>query len=75
VFKTGTWYRVQAGFEVAVLLPQPPECLDYRCEPPWLALFGLSSWRNVHSSDSMFFTITHATLRRGASGSLWSAFL
>jgi hypothetical protein len=27
----------QASLELKVLLPQPPECWDYRCVPPCLA--------------------------------------
>lgn len=34
--KTGSQSESQAGLElVAVFLPQPPQCMDYRCETPW----------------------------------------
>jgi hypothetical protein len=35
-FETGSHYVSQAGLELTVLLPQPPECWDYRCAPPCL---------------------------------------
>jgi hypothetical protein len=28
---------IQSGLELAILLPQPPECWDYRCAPSHLA--------------------------------------
>jgi hypothetical protein len=31
------WLSSQAGFELAILLPQPAEIWDYRGEPPCLA--------------------------------------
>jgi hypothetical protein len=38
VGRPGTHYIAQAGFEFSILLPQIPECWDYRCAPPHLAL-------------------------------------
>jgi hypothetical protein len=29
----GTYYIVQAGFEIAILLPLPPKCWDYKYAP------------------------------------------
>jgi hypothetical protein len=34
VFKTGSHYVVQTDLKLKILLPQPPECWDYRCAPP-----------------------------------------
>jgi hypothetical protein len=36
-FETGSLYVAQAGFELSILLPQLPECWDYRCALPHLA--------------------------------------
>jgi hypothetical protein len=32
--KTRAHYIAQVGLKLAILLPQPPECWDYRCAPP-----------------------------------------
>jgi hypothetical protein len=32
-FKIGSRYVAVAGLELMILLPQPPECWDYRCVP------------------------------------------
>jgi hypothetical protein len=37
-FETGSPYVGQAGLKLLVLLPQPPQYWDYKCEPPHLAL-------------------------------------
>jgi hypothetical protein len=37
LFETGSHYIAQAGLELSILLPQPPECWDYRHVPPPLA--------------------------------------
>jgi hypothetical protein len=34
VFETGSQQVVPADLELYVFLPLPPECWDYRCEPP-----------------------------------------
>jgi hypothetical protein len=36
VFETGSHYVPQAGLGLSILLPQPPECWDYRNVPPHL---------------------------------------
>jgi hypothetical protein len=39
---TGFQYVAQAGLELVIILPQPPECWDYSCAPLyllWLLLF------------------------------------
>jgi hypothetical protein len=33
----GAHYVAQAGFKLAILLPQPTQCWDYRYAPPLLA--------------------------------------
>jgi hypothetical protein len=33
-FETGSPYVAQAGLKFMILLPQPPECWDYRCVAP-----------------------------------------
>jgi hypothetical protein len=35
LFKTGSHYVAQADLELMILLLQPSECWDYRCEPPY----------------------------------------
>jgi hypothetical protein len=42
-FETGSHSVTQAGLKLATLLPQPPKCWDYRCEPPHLAKNKLST--------------------------------
>jgi hypothetical protein len=37
----GTYYEDQAGFKLMNLLTQSPECWDYKCMPPYPALFLL----------------------------------
>jgi hypothetical protein len=32
--ETESHYVAQAGFELKILLLQPPKCWDYRCVPP-----------------------------------------
>jgi hypothetical protein len=34
VFETGSRYIAQIGLELKILLPLPPECWDYKYEPP-----------------------------------------
>jgi hypothetical protein len=36
-FKSFSFYVSQAGLELTLILPQPPECWDYRCATPCLA--------------------------------------
>jgi hypothetical protein len=38
-FKTRSGFVDQAGFKPMILLPQPPDCWDYRYMPPCLALY------------------------------------
>jgi hypothetical protein len=38
IVETGSLYVVQGGLELAILLPQPPECWDYRCARSHLAI-------------------------------------
>jgi hypothetical protein len=33
LFETGSWYIAQDGLKLMILLPQSPECWDYRCAP------------------------------------------
>jgi hypothetical protein len=40
-FKVGYYYIVQVGLELAILLPQPLKCWDYKCAPSCLALSTL----------------------------------
>jgi hypothetical protein len=41
----GTCYEVQVGFELTILLSQPPNCWDYMCVPRHLTfIFYLSFW-------------------------------
>jgi hypothetical protein len=40
-FETGSLYEVQAGLGLSILLPQPLQCWDYRCEPPFLTFLNL----------------------------------
>jgi hypothetical protein len=57
LFETGSHYVAQAGLELSVLLPQPPECLDYR-RAPCLAAAPLSAVGIVTSGElaaSIFF--------------------
>jgi hypothetical protein len=39
-FETGFWYVAQGGLKLSILLPQPPECWNYRCELSHLACKG-----------------------------------
>jgi hypothetical protein len=32
-FEIGAYYVAQAGLKLLILLPQPPKCWDYRCNP------------------------------------------
>jgi hypothetical protein len=34
LFVTGSHYVPQASLELAILLPQPPKCWNFRCAPP-----------------------------------------
>jgi hypothetical protein len=43
-FETGSHYAAQADLKLEILLPQPPECWDYRCAPPHFARVGSYSW-------------------------------
>jgi hypothetical protein len=41
-FETGSYYVAQAGLNLIIFLPVPPQYWDYRCEPPRPAqLFAL----------------------------------
>jgi hypothetical protein len=46
----GSQYVAQTGLQLAILLPQPPECWDYRRAPPRPAPAGIAS------SSLFFFT-------------------
>jgi hypothetical protein len=35
--ETGSHCEAQTGLDLAILLPQPPKCWDYKCVPPLLA--------------------------------------
>jgi hypothetical protein len=37
VFETGSRYVAQVGLKLEILLPQPPECWDYRRTSQYLA--------------------------------------
>jgi hypothetical protein len=37
--ETGSHYVAHSGLELPTLLPQSPECWDYRCEPPHPAVY------------------------------------
>jgi hypothetical protein len=37
-FETGSQYVAQAGLQLKILPPQPPECWDYTCASPCPAL-------------------------------------
>jgi hypothetical protein len=41
--ETGSCYVAQSGFKFSILLPEPPECWDYTCAAPLLALFFCSA--------------------------------
>jgi hypothetical protein len=52
--ETGSHYVTQAGLRLKILLPQPPQCWDYKCVPPCPAsilflinLFSLWSGRLI----------------------------
>jgi hypothetical protein len=38
-----------------ILLPQPPECWEYKCEPPFLAYSILQSFKKFY----LFLTVNH----------------
>jgi hypothetical protein len=42
--RQGLTYVIQAGLKPSILLPQPPECWDYRLAPPHLASYFLLLW-------------------------------
>jgi hypothetical protein len=44
LFEIGSAYVAQAGFKFVILLPQLPECWDYRYVPPYLANFCILKW-------------------------------
>jgi hypothetical protein len=47
--KSGTHYVAQTSLETAILLPQSPECWDYRCLPPFCSI---SAHVEVNSSEA-----------------------
>jgi hypothetical protein len=50
--ETGSPYVAHAGLNLVILLPQPPECWDYRRSPPYLAsLF----YAPVRDPSTVFF--------------------
>jgi hypothetical protein len=46
-FETGSCYVAQAGLKLEILLPQPLQCWDYRCVPPYPA-----TWINLKHTSS-----------------------
>jgi hypothetical protein len=53
IFELRSCYTAQAGLKLSILLPQPPKCWDYSCEPPYLAVMPLKKGgkRGSHSKD------------------------
>lgn len=46
-------YVAQAGLELSILLPPPPNCLEYRYEPPSLAIFERTSCMEKKIQDEL----------------------
>jgi hypothetical protein len=54
-FETRSCYVVQAGLELAVLLPQTSECWEFRHVPPYPAHLLISWSYTTHSMKNMTF--------------------
>jgi hypothetical protein len=57
-----SYYVVQAGLKLLILLPQPLECRNYRCELPHLfwrycPVDELSDWQRINLNEHAEFDI------------------
>jgi hypothetical protein len=48
-FETGSYNVAQVGLEFAILLPQPPECWDYRRAPTTPSPNTISKYKTGHT--------------------------